>query len=352
MADTGSPSLLFHSRKSKSFFFSISRWTLLYVAVTCSRDASVLSSSVIQMRSLVCLKLPPATGPYQVGCTDVMVGSGKEGSFFRLFYPCSPAPAQKQHPLWVPRSEYIAGLMGIRGWDGIVAQYGASVVLGSPKIPVTWNGNVISGEKRSPLVIFSHGLGSFRTVYSSLCMELASYGFLVAAVEHRIDFSRVAVMGHSFGGATALLSLIKDDIFRCAVVLDPWMFPLEDTCFQNIQKPILSINTENFQTNQSVQKLKRLNSLGSELKYLTVLGCVHQSQTDFAFLTGYLANKIVGPQGTMDPHQCLAVTVTSSLDFLHKHLDLAGDVPKLENLSAAIQAHVIPDFPLINNSKL
>ncbi|XP_077337579.1 platelet-activating factor acetylhydrolase 2, cytoplasmic-like isoform X2 [Lithobates pipiens] len=307
----------------------------------------------------------------------------------------------------------------------------------NPQIPVIWNGDFITGKDRKPLVIFSHGLGSFRSIYSSFCLELASYGFLVAAVEHRdgsacatfhfsevssgnasstlqefwvpfkklepgikefylrnyqvhqrasecvkavsvlrdidtgraatnildtnfnldflkgrIDFNRVAIMGHSFGGATALLSLMKDDIFRCAVVLDAWMFPLEDTCYQHIQKPILSINTETFQTNQSIKKIMRLNSAGAELKYLTVKGCVHISQTDIAFLSGYLANGIMDPQRTMDPKTCLKISVISSLHFLSKHLDLTINGSKLENLSEEIQADVIFDFPVVNTSKL
>lgn len=386
------------------------------------------------MGSAVSLRMPPAGGAHLVGCTDVLVGASKEGSLFRLFYPCAPSPAHTASPPWCPRPEYLAGLIGVRGWEGRAANYGASFLFGNPQTPVTWNGNFLPGTDKKPLVIFSHGLGAFRTVYSSLCMELASRGFLVAALEHRdgsacatyhfaegdastslqetwvpfkkvqpgtkefylrnyqvhqrasecvravriledidsgrrvsnimdsgfsldalkdrIDFSRVAVMGHSFGGATALLSLVKDNIFRCAVVLDAWMFPLEDTCYPNIQKPILLINTETFQTRDSIEKIKRMNSNGADLKYMTVKGCVHQSQTDFAFLTGYLANKIGGLQGTMDPHHCLNIHIASSLDFLHKHLDLAISVPKLEDLREVIQSQVICGFPLINDSKL
>lgn len=38
---------------------------------------------------------------------------------------------------------------------------------------------------RLPAVLFSHGLYGTRTVYSSICTQLASHGFLVAAMEHR-----------------------------------------------------------------------------------------------------------------------------------------------------------------------
>ncbi|KAF2668799.1 hypothetical protein BT63DRAFT_426065 [Microthyrium microscopicum] len=41
------------------------------------------------------------------------------------------------------------------------------------------------GRPTFPTMIFSHGLGGSKTAYSSLCGEFASYGFVVAAIEHR-----------------------------------------------------------------------------------------------------------------------------------------------------------------------
>ena len=36
-----------------------------------------------------------------------------------------------------------------------------------------------------PVIMFSHGVAGMRTTYSAVCCDLASHGYLVAAVEHR-----------------------------------------------------------------------------------------------------------------------------------------------------------------------
>ena len=68
---------------------------------------------------------------------------------------------------------------------------------GSVQLDCYWNTSLYSPSssnepdssenkfQKFPCVVFSHGLGGSRCVYSSFCLELASYGYIVAAVEHR-----------------------------------------------------------------------------------------------------------------------------------------------------------------------
>lgn len=140
--------------------------------------------------------------------------------------------------------------------------------------------------KKLPVVIFSHGIRGHRNIASGLCREFASQGFVVYSIEHNdgtaassfdekkmetnhymfedmtdlnlwkerievrfeeikklldhihafpkdisndveYDLDRVVIVGHGFGGCTALLSSFREErrISHC-VMLDPWLFAL------------------------------------------------------------------------------------------------------------------------------
>ena len=57
--------------------------------------------------------------------------------------------------------------------------------VGEVYVPVLWQAPVIEGQGSFPVIIFTHGLGGNRTTYSTMCTDLASQGFIVAAIEHR-----------------------------------------------------------------------------------------------------------------------------------------------------------------------
>lgn len=68
------------------------------------------------------------------------------------------------------------------------------------------------GERESPqfpLLIFTHGLGGSRTMYSSVCGEFASYGFIVCAIEHRDGSGPRTFVNHSKEGEGSIEEMDK-----------------------------------------------------------------------------------------------------------------------------------------------
>lgn len=116
-----------------------------------------------------------------------------ETVFFTLYYPSKvDAPAPRPKHLWIPRPiNLIAeGYARFAHIDSTLVHnmfaFGLWLLVGSTEIPAIVDAPLqhVTNAKY-PIVIFSHGMAGMRTSYSHYCGELASRGFVVAAIEHR-----------------------------------------------------------------------------------------------------------------------------------------------------------------------
>jgi platelet-activating factor acetylhydrolase len=70
-----------------------------------------------------------------------------------------------------------------------------SLAVYNKTIPAAENAPPISPQDgRLPVMIFSHGLGGSRNVYSQFCGSMASYGVFVAAIEHRDGSAPISIV--------------------------------------------------------------------------------------------------------------------------------------------------------------
>ena len=83
--------------------------------------------------------------------------------------------------------------------------------------------------------------------------------------------SKVAVAGHSFGGATTVAALGHDSRLRAGVAMDSWMLPVEEEVYDRIQQPLLFINTETFQWKENVLDMLKANVNRQEGRVLITL---------------------------------------------------------------------------------
>ncbi|KAB5549863.1 platelet-activating factor acetylhydrolase [Coniochaeta sp. 2T2.1] len=181
--------------------------------------------------------LPHYPGPYNVGYMEVEVPARSPRAFshirrnhepalrmdtvlFSVFYPCEQAPADEPSldtVPWLPRprtesAHGYARFLQVPSWPVTAYLAGTSMFTKLPafrnaRLAVGWvaenSGGGEKGEKgegrrrddpqsredgerpRFPVMMFSHGLGGSRTLASSICGGLASYGVVVVAMEHR-----------------------------------------------------------------------------------------------------------------------------------------------------------------------
>lgn len=321
---------------------------------------------------------------------------------FRLYYPCEAEGAAGMPWLPSPAAAYGGGYGRFMGLPASLSGVLFPLLTNWARSPVYPNARPKDG--RWPVVVFSHGLGGNRSTYSHLCGTLASYGFIVAAIEHtdgsasytcldggkypveyrrppnkglnaeeldilrafrssqvryrgreigrllellhqlnegtysstfsqslksKLDLSQPIMAGHSFGAATALLSLSLFP-FNAALILDAWMFSLPTDL--SISKPILSFNSAAFHWHANLVRLHRLfphlhperaDDLSDAEKasvFLTQPQTAHQNHSDLPILFPGLM-RTIKMSGVADPLVAAEVQNRALLGFLRRRVD-------------------------------
>ncbi|KAI9188876.1 hypothetical protein H9P43_000298 [Blastocladiella emersonii ATCC 22665] len=169
-------------------------------------------------------------------------------------------------------------------------------------------------------------------------------------LQGRLDLNRMAMAGHSFGGATAIATLQAQHAerqttraapadadspafdFKCGFVMDPWMLPVDPTKPVSVATLISSSETFHWRANmaalsQWIRTSHAASPAGDRtlaFPHVTLRGTAHQNHSDFPLLLPGLLRR-VRMAGPADPRVALLRNNALAVEFMHRHgVDVAA----------------------------
>ncbi|XP_059146417.1 platelet-activating factor acetylhydrolase-like, partial [Physella acuta] len=154
--------------------------------------------------------------------------------------------------------------------------------------------------------------------------NILGFGFNTTQFKDRLDISKVAVIGHSFGGASTVATLATDVRFKLGISLDGWFHAVDNWAYKTAKQPCLLLNMEQFQWERNVNQMITFQNANpdADRPMITLKGGCHQSMTDFQFIVPHMLGRLMDVCHTLAPAQAMSTCIEASLAFLHKHLDL------------------------------
>ncbi len=275
---------------------------------------------------------PKPSGPFAVGTVDrVMIDPARTNR-----YRYTPATNAFMVTFWYPADPPAAGVLPSAMWDQcLAADTAAYSYLGTdtrwalvapklvghrfPGLPLA------GGAGKYPVVLYSHGLPASRKLVSRTMEELASHGYVVAAIDHadcwatefpdgryltgdhsgdvpgrlkdmkflvdelavlnsndplfagRLDLDRIGVSGGSYGGMV-VETCRSDTRVKCAVLYDAMNVQLNSA---GLQKPFLVALGESNMFYSQDQWL--FNKATTNAVFLQIRGANHYTPCDFGW---------------------------------------------------------------------
>ena len=332
--------------------------------------------------------LPEPTGPCPVGTTSLClndvsrpdpwaVGVNARELMVSLWYPATPPGGRRARYMTSAESGLQLTSRGITG----VPQDALSTVWTNAVSDATPAGR----QRALPLVVLSPGFTNPRSTLTALAEDLASHGYVVAGIDHTyesfatafpdgrvttclaretrrrgtgfwekvvtgraadvsfvlneltgahpawpgaglIDPSRMAMAGHSIGGAAAIPAMLADSRIRAGIDMDGTTYArIRD---HGLSRPFLFLGKQSSYTPGSggaVTTWERdWKLLTGWKRWLLVAGAIHASFTDLALLAdqiGLLADQIgIGTGAALPGARSLDITRAYVRAFFDQHL--------------------------------
>ncbi|KAI0380323.1 platelet-activating factor acetylhydrolase [Hypomontagnella monticulosa] len=342
--------------------------------------------------------LPELTGPHNVGLRNLeLVDYGRVDPFspsgsprdlmVTLFYPTSDA-SSKHLPLAPQFSPAVASHV-----DDVLSL--TSGTAASLTTRAHLNAPLDAEVAGAPVVLFSHGFGFTRGLYTALLQDLASWGWVAVAVDHPYDAgmveypdgrvvparnwswpldppvrklaldtrtadllfvlkqlsntvgqrdglhvqdakeayenhtlgsifntSRVVALGHSFGGATAVETLLNSSAVIAATDLDGFLYG--PVVRLGTDKPVLVLGFPEHYATDDETAAPGWPALHGWKRDFTVIGTVHESYTDYSVFADILGGE--GPKaGTVAGKRMIQIQRTYINAFFGKFLSSIDD---------------------------
>lgn len=145
--------------------------------------------------------LPKSTGKYKVGCHDVEwspnndydTDSGvgllsqdgmddEDGILLRMYYPAELTKSTKRiHPSWIPSREYGMAFGKFVRWPQWLTSAVSAGLVAHPTSAYL-DTQLIAGETKLPVIIFSHGLG--KLAHTHVLVSVLFFFFFDCKIQH------------------------------------------------------------------------------------------------------------------------------------------------------------------------
>ena len=154
-------------------------------------------------------------------------------------------------------------------------------------------------------------------------LEKIQSGIIVSNLTNKLNLKNIAIGGHSYGGATAIVSTQKDNRIKACFILDGWISPIPDSIITTgLKTPIFSIGRPHWKDSDypnNYHHLKDLisNSKGSSYN-IVIQNTLHLDYTDIPLYSPII--KHVMDVGSLAPEISQPLINNLILDFLDSYL--------------------------------